>query len=185
MSDLRDHLFETLESLKDPEKPLDVERAKAICQVSGVIIESAKAETRYAQIVGAQPSSEFFDSQPKQPALPAPRTNGTNGTYGANGSAPKLPPGQSGGQANKERPVDAKAQQRVDRQVDDLRRGLELDIEKLADALVEEGMDSKWARKRAANIVADFPDADFDFRLTKALETATAPESAAANGGGR
>jgi hypothetical protein len=42
MSDLRDHLFETLEALKDEEKPMDIDRANAVCQVASQLIESAK-----------------------------------------------------------------------------------------------------------------------------------------------
>jgi hypothetical protein len=45
IEDLRDHLFETLESLKDKDKPMEIERAEAICSVAGKIIESARAET--------------------------------------------------------------------------------------------------------------------------------------------
>jgi len=44
IEDLRDHLFETIESLKDKEKPMDIERAKAIAGVAKVVIDSAKVE---------------------------------------------------------------------------------------------------------------------------------------------
>lgn len=33
LTDLRNHLFATLEALQDDDKPMDIERAKAICQV--------------------------------------------------------------------------------------------------------------------------------------------------------
>jgi hypothetical protein len=75
MSDLRNHLFETLEKLKDPEEPLDIERAKAICQVAGTIIESAKTEVKYAEVVGALPDATFFEQPPKLPGLPV-KSNG-------------------------------------------------------------------------------------------------------------
>jgi succinyl-CoA synthetase alpha subunit len=42
---LRNHLFETLEALKDRENPMDVDLAHAISSVAGKIIESAKIET--------------------------------------------------------------------------------------------------------------------------------------------
>ena len=45
MRDLRDHLFETLEALKDAEAPMALDRAKAIAEVSQVIINTAKAVT--------------------------------------------------------------------------------------------------------------------------------------------
>lgn len=44
ISDLRDHLFETLEALRDSEKPMEVERAAAISDVAGKIIDSARVE---------------------------------------------------------------------------------------------------------------------------------------------
>ncbi len=41
MGDLRNHLFETLEALKDEEKPMDLERAKAISEIAQTIINQA------------------------------------------------------------------------------------------------------------------------------------------------
>jgi len=54
ISDLRDHLFEALERLKDPELNLDQEvtRAKAIREVGAVLIESAKVEVDFINAVG-------------------------------------------------------------------------------------------------------------------------------------
>lgn len=54
ISDLRDHLFEALERLKDPELDLDkeIQRAKAIKEVGSVIIESAKVEVEFINAVG-------------------------------------------------------------------------------------------------------------------------------------
>jgi hypothetical protein len=79
MSDLRDHLFETLEQLKDPEKPLEVERARAICSVSKQIIESAKTEVQYAKAVGAFPAGTFFDTNEARPQLTNGKPNGGGG----------------------------------------------------------------------------------------------------------
>ena len=42
IDDLRNHLFETLEMLKDPDCPMDLERAKTIADVAQVIVNSAK-----------------------------------------------------------------------------------------------------------------------------------------------
>ena len=49
MSDLRDHLFEVLERLKDPEPetPMDIDTAKAIIGVADTIIDSARVENDY------------------------------------------------------------------------------------------------------------------------------------------
>ena len=44
IEDLRNHLFATLEALQDKEKPMEIERARAIADVSKVVIESAKVE---------------------------------------------------------------------------------------------------------------------------------------------
>jgi hypothetical protein len=56
ISDLRNHLFETLERLKDPELDLETEiqRAKAIKEVGSVIIESAKVEVDFLTAVGGK-----------------------------------------------------------------------------------------------------------------------------------
>ena len=61
MSDLRNHLFETLEGLKDKEQPLELERAKAVCEVAQTIINSAKVEVDAAKAIGASElTSELF-----------------------------------------------------------------------------------------------------------------------------
>ena len=52
IEDLRNHLFATLESLQDEEKPMDLDRAKAIAEVSQVIINSAKVEIDFISKVG-------------------------------------------------------------------------------------------------------------------------------------
>lgn len=60
MSDLRDHLFETLEQLKDKQEPLDLDRARVICQVGQTLIESAKVEVQFINAIGEGINSEFF-----------------------------------------------------------------------------------------------------------------------------
>jgi hypothetical protein len=52
IEDLRNHLFATLEALQDDEKPMDLDRAKAIAEVSQVIINSAKVEIDFINKVG-------------------------------------------------------------------------------------------------------------------------------------
>ena len=52
LTDLRDHLFATLESLSDTEKPMEIDRAKAICQTAQTIIESAKVEVKFIEVTG-------------------------------------------------------------------------------------------------------------------------------------
>lgn len=80
MSDLRDHLFAALEELSDPDnKDLDqsIKRAKAIGEVSGRIIDSAKVEVDMVNALansGHDPST-FFEVQDR--LLEEPKTEGT------------------------------------------------------------------------------------------------------------
>ncbi|MFJ2453979.1 hypothetical protein ACIOWK_20045 [Pseudomonas protegens] len=60
IEDLRNHLFATIEGLLDTEKPLDIERAKAVAQVSSVIVESAKVEVKALETLGGRASSQFL-----------------------------------------------------------------------------------------------------------------------------
>lgn len=55
IEDLRNHLFETLEALKDEEHPMDVERARAIADVGRVIVDSAKVEVQFLERVMLAP----------------------------------------------------------------------------------------------------------------------------------
>lgn len=59
---LRDQLFTTLAALNDPEKPMDIERAKAVAEVAQVIINSAKVEVEHLKVVGGK--STGFISPP-------------------------------------------------------------------------------------------------------------------------
>ncbi len=54
ISDLRNHLFATLESLTDEENPMDVNRAKAVASVAQSIINSVKVEIDYQKLVDKQ-----------------------------------------------------------------------------------------------------------------------------------
>lgn len=65
MSDLRNHLFETLEQLKDPDKPMDLTRAKTISEVAQTIINTAKVEIQFMEAIGASAGSEFFEASTK------------------------------------------------------------------------------------------------------------------------
>jgi hypothetical protein len=61
LSDLRNHLFETIERLKDEEKPMEIDRAKTISDVAQTIINSAKVELRAIELAGADVSSDFLE----------------------------------------------------------------------------------------------------------------------------
>jgi hypothetical protein len=75
IDDLRNHLFATLEALRDEDKPLDLDRAKAIADVARVIVDSAKVEVHFLQVTGALKSTDFLPDGdgPTVAALPAHR----------------------------------------------------------------------------------------------------------------
>ena len=64
IDDLRTHLFDTLKALKDPEKPMELERAREIANVSRVIVDSAKVEVEFARVTGEVASTGFMPQQP-------------------------------------------------------------------------------------------------------------------------
>ena len=39
IDDLRNHLFEALEALKDEEKPMDLDRARVVAEIATVIVD--------------------------------------------------------------------------------------------------------------------------------------------------
>ena len=61
LSDLRNHLFETLEALKDKDDPMAVDRAGAIANISREIINSAKVELQALEALGEVADAPFFD----------------------------------------------------------------------------------------------------------------------------
>ena len=52
ISDLRDHLFEVIEQLKDKDAPMDLDRARAVADVAQVIVNSAKVEVEHMKVTG-------------------------------------------------------------------------------------------------------------------------------------
>lgn len=70
ISDLRDHLFETIEALKDLDKPMEVARAQAISNVAMAIIETAKVEVALVKAVGGSTDSVFFQHTEESRELP-------------------------------------------------------------------------------------------------------------------
>ncbi len=60
IEDLRNHLFVAIESLLDPEKPMEIERAKAVAEVAQVMINSAKVEVDMVKALGARNGSGFL-----------------------------------------------------------------------------------------------------------------------------
>lgn len=60
MSDLRNHLFVTIESMLDDDNPMDLERARAVSDVAQTIINSAKAETDFMRTAGRITGTDFI-----------------------------------------------------------------------------------------------------------------------------
>ncbi len=71
IDDLRNHLFETLEALKDKEEPMELDRARAIADVSRVIVDTAKVEVDFLKVTGALRSTDFLPAESERPKLPA------------------------------------------------------------------------------------------------------------------
>lgn len=70
ITQLRQHLMDTLADLRDRANPMEPDRARAVAQVASVLIDSAKVENEYLKMTG-QDRSEFLE-QPADvlPALP-------------------------------------------------------------------------------------------------------------------
>lgn len=70
IEDLRQIMFDTLRDLRDKEKPMDIDRAKAVAEVAKVIVDSAKVEVDHMKIAGG--ASTFLPA-PEQPKPGQPR----------------------------------------------------------------------------------------------------------------
>lgn len=62
ITDMREHLMQTLAALRDRENPMDVDRARAVAQVAGVLVDSAKVEVDFIRATGAT-SSDFIQPE--------------------------------------------------------------------------------------------------------------------------
>lgn len=60
--DLRNHLFEVIERLKDPDPktPMDCETAEAICLAAKRLIETAEVEVKFRTMLGKQQEASDF-----------------------------------------------------------------------------------------------------------------------------
>lgn len=75
IEDLRNHLFETIEALRNKENPMELARAREIANVAKVIVTSAKVEVDHLRVTGALQATDFFpidaDEGLERRALPA------------------------------------------------------------------------------------------------------------------
>jgi hypothetical protein len=60
IEDLRNHLFATMESLMDPENPMEINRAKAIADVAQVIVNSVKMEVDFLKATDRTQGTGFI-----------------------------------------------------------------------------------------------------------------------------
>jgi hypothetical protein len=67
MTDLRNHLFEVMEQLKDKEEPMDIERAKLAIEVGQVLVNSAKVEVDALKVLGGMSETGFFETRDEGP----------------------------------------------------------------------------------------------------------------------
>jgi hypothetical protein len=68
IEDLRNHLFATLEDLRDKDHPMDLDRAEAVAKVAQVIVNSATLEVKFINAIGGK-GSGFI---PAGEGLPSP-----------------------------------------------------------------------------------------------------------------
>lgn len=74
--DLRNHLFETLEALKDKDNPMPIERAQAISNVAQTIVNSVKVEVDFMKVTGSKEGTGFLPEPSSGPQKPTPRLVG-------------------------------------------------------------------------------------------------------------
>lgn len=66
ISQLRQHLLDTLADLRNRESPMEPDRARAVAQVASVLVDTAKVEVDYLKATN-QDRSGFME----EPAAPA------------------------------------------------------------------------------------------------------------------
>ena len=62
IEDLRNHLFAAIEGIMDEEKPLELDKAKAVAELAQVIINSAKVEVDFMTKIGGK-GTNFIPSE--------------------------------------------------------------------------------------------------------------------------
>ncbi len=74
---LRETLFRQLDNLVDQDKPVDLDRARLVCDTSRLLIEMSKVEVEYARVVQGAITLPFIEQQEgseerAHPELPPP-----------------------------------------------------------------------------------------------------------------
>lgn len=71
LENVRLHLLNTLADLRNPETPMEIDRARAVAQVAGVLVDTARVEVDYIKACGGKDSSHFLESGATQEGAPA------------------------------------------------------------------------------------------------------------------
>jgi hypothetical protein len=87
ITDVREHLMKTLEDLRDRDNPMDIDRARAVAQVAGVLVDTAKVEVDYIKATNAKGDSLFISPLSSSP------DRLLNGEAGENSSIERTPNG--------------------------------------------------------------------------------------------
>lgn len=61
ITEVRSILLDTLKDLRDPNKPMDLDRAKTVVQVAQTLIDSGKVEVEAMKALGAISGSGFIE----------------------------------------------------------------------------------------------------------------------------
>lgn len=72
MDQVRQHLLDTLASLRDQKTPMSPAQARAIADVAGVVVDSARVEVAFLQATQNSRSSFFDDPSEHTSELPKP-----------------------------------------------------------------------------------------------------------------
>jgi len=78
ITDLRDHLFDTIEALRDPKNPMEIERANAISHAAQVVVNTAKVECAYLDVVGGVGTGFVPEEEPKIESTAKPKQLGNH-----------------------------------------------------------------------------------------------------------
>jgi hypothetical protein len=62
MTTVRQHLLDTLADLRNRDKPMEIDRARAVADVARVLVDSAKVEVDFIKASGAV-GSEFMQAE--------------------------------------------------------------------------------------------------------------------------
>lgn len=74
ISHLREHLFNQLDMLCDLSKTVDIERTRMVCEVSKQIIDSARVEIQFAEVMKGAVTLPFIEDQAgERPNMPSPQ----------------------------------------------------------------------------------------------------------------